>query len=292
MKYKLTHRTKYKYVVPVSTYHSLVCLKPQTMKGQLCHSFALHITPTPVETVPRTDFFGNTLHYFSIDISHKELEVVAESTVESFPKIIPAESLSMLCRDARNYIWNTHLLKAELLQYLLPSPFISWDNEIRHFAQDCFADNLPLYECVRRLCHKIYTEFTFVSNYTNVNTPLKTVLKDRKGVCQDFSHLAIAGLRSLGFPARYVSGYIETLPPPGKKKLQGSDASHAWLSVYIPNMGWCEFDPTNDIIPQERHIIIAYGRDYGDIAPLKGIIFSSGKHTLSVAVNLVPLELV
>ncbi|RDB03865.1 transglutaminase family protein [Runella aurantiaca] len=291
MKYKLTHRTHYKYVVPVNTYHSLVCLKPQTMKGQLCHSFSLHITPHPVEVVPRTDFFGNTLHYFSIDVSHKELEVVAESAVESFPKTILSESLSMTCKEARHYVWNTHLLKAELLQYMLPSPFITWDDEIRDFARDCFADTLPLYDCVRRLCHKIFTEFAFVSDFTSLNTPLKTVLKERKGVCQDFSHLAIACLRSLGFPARYVSGYIETLPPPGKKKLQGSDASHAWLSVYIPNMGWCEFDPTNDMIPQERHIITAYGRDYGDIAPLKGIIFSSGKHTLSVAVNLVPLEL-
>ncbi len=288
MRYKLTHRTKYSYFEPVNTYHSLVCLQPRTLPGQICHVFSLDINPTPVELVARTDFFGNTIHYFSIDISHRELIVAAHSEVESFPKEIAPHTLSLSCPEAHNYIWNTRSIKIELLQYLLPSPFIQWDDEIKDFAKSCFSDTLPLYDCVKKLCHKIFTEFDFVSNVTSVHTTLNTVLKERKGVCQDFSHLAIACLRSLGFPARYVSGYIETLPPPGKKKLQGSDASHAWISAYIPSMGWCEFDPTNNLVPQEQHIITAYGRDYGDISPLKGIIFSSGKHTLSVAVDVIP----
>lgn len=288
MRYKLTHRTKYSYLGPVNTYHSLVCLQPRTLVNQICHAFSLHITPTPVELVTRTDFFGNTIHYFSIDVSHRELIVVAHSDVESLPKEIVLTNLSMSCLEARTYIWNTRSLKIELLQYLLPSPFIAWDDDIKKFAEGCFAESLPLYEGVKNLCHKIFTEFNFVSNFTNVHTSLKTVLKERKGVCQDFSHLAIACLRSMGFPARYVSGYIETLPAPGQKKLQGSDASHAWISAYIPSIGWCEFDPTNDIVPGERHIITAYGRDYGDVAPLKGIIFSSGKHSLSVEVDVIP----
>jgi transglutaminase-like putative cysteine protease len=196
--------------------------------------------------------------------------------------------LSMSCAEAHYYIWNTRSIKTELLQYLLPSPFIAWDDEIKQFAEGCFPEHLSLYEGVKSLCHKIFNEFDFVSNFTNVHTPLKTVLKERKGVCQDFSHLVIASLRSLGFPARYVSGYLETLPPPGKKKLQGSDASHAWISAFIPSVGWCEFDPTNNMVPGERHIITAYGRDYGDVAPLKGIIFSSGRHTLSVEVDVIP----
>ena len=288
MRYKLTHRTKYSYFGPVNTYHSLVCLQPRTLAGQVCHAFSLHISPTPVEIVSRTDFFGNTIHYFSIDVSHKELIVVAQSDVESLPKEVPFPNESMTCEESFNYIWNMRSVKVELLQYLLPSPFIEWDDEIKKFAESCFPPNQPLYECVSNLCRKIFKEFSFVSNFTTVNTPIKTVLKERKGVCQDFSHLAIACLRSLGFPARYVSGYIETLPPPGKKKLQGSDASHAWISVYIPPFGWCEFDPTNNMVPQERHIVTAYGRDYGDIAPLKGIIFSSGRHTLSVEVDVIP----
>ena len=290
MKYKLIHRTTYHYLGAVNTYHSLVCLQPQTLSSQICHEFSLHINPLPAEIVPRIDFFGNTIHYFSIDVSHQKLEVVAKSEVERFPCIVPNKHLSMSCQNTREHISDNRPLKIELLQYLLPSPFIEWDDDIKTFAQDCFSETRSLYECVQKLCHKIFIEFEFVSNFTTIHTPLKMVLKERKGVCQDFSHLAIACLRSMGFAARYVSGYLETLPPPGKKKLQGSDASHAWISVFIPPFGWCEFDPTNDIVPNERHIITAYGRDYNDVAPLKGIIFSSGKHTLSVAVDVIPIN--
>ena len=288
MRYKLTHRTKYNYFGSVSTYHSLVCLQPRQLEAQICRHFELRISPAPAEIVTRTDFFGNTLHYFSIDVAHKELIVIAESDVESFAKEPVNEQLSMTCQAAKEHIWGTRALKVDLLQYLLPSNFIAWDDEITAFAQRFFLPDKPLYACVKDLCHAIFTEFKFDSNFTTVQTPLQTVLKEKRGVCQDFSHLAIASLRSMGFPARYVSGYLETLPPPGKKKLQGSDASHAWVSVYIPPLGWCEFDPTNDMIPQERHIVTAYGRDYSDIAPLKGIIFSSGRHTLSVAVDVIP----
>lgn len=288
MRYKLTHRTKYNYFGSVSTYHSLVCLQPRQLEAQICRHFELRISPAPAEIVTRTDYFGNTLHYFSIDVAHKELIVVAESDVESFAKEPVNEHLSMTCQAAKEHIWGTRALKVDLLQYLLPSHFIAWDDEITAFAQRFFLPDKLLYTCVKDLCHAIFTEFKFDSNFTTVQTPLQTVLKEKRGVCQDFSHLAIASLRSMGFPARYVSGYLETLPPPGKKKLQGSDASHAWVSVYIPPFGWCEFDPTNDMIPQERHIVTAYGRDYSDIAPLKGIIFSSGRHTLSVAVDVIP----
>jgi transglutaminase-like putative cysteine protease len=289
MKYKLIHKTQYRYFEKVNNYHSLVCLQPQTMVGQICKSFSLEISPKPADITQRKDFFGNTVHYFSIHIPHQELQVLATSEIESFPKKIPFYRDSISVEQAREIIWNTRALKIELLQYILPSPFINWDDEITLFAKSCFPENRPLYEGVANLCHKIFSEFKFVSNYTSIYTPIKTVLRERKGVCQDFSHLAIACLRSLGLPARYVSGYIETLPPPGKAKLQGTDASHAWISVYIPQLGWCEFDPTNDMVPQERHIITAYGRDYSDVAPLKGVIFSSGRHTLSVSVDVLPV---
>jgi len=290
MRYKLTHRTKYNYFGAVNTYHSLVCLQPRQLESQICHQFSLRITPNPAEIVARIDYFGNTLHYFSIDVAHKELIVVAETDVESFAKPPIQESLSLSCQKAKDYIWQTRTIKVDFLQFMLPSPFIAWDDAITHFAKRFFSPDKSLYSCVKDLCHAIFTEFKFDSNFTTVHTPLQTVLKEKRGVCQDFSHLAIASLRSMGFPARYVSGYLETLPPPGKKKLQGSDASHAWVSAFIPPFGWCEFDPTNDLIPQERHIVTAYGRDYGDIAPLKGIIFSSGRHTLSVAVDVIPQQ--
>ncbi len=171
----------------------------------------------------------------------------------------------------------------------MPSPFVHWDEDIRRYARDCFAEEKSLYEAVRDFCGKIFREFAFDSRFSTVNTPLKTVLREKKGVCQDFSHLAIAGLRSLGFAARYVSGYLETLPPPGQRKLQGSDASHAWISAFIPGLGWCDFDPTNDIVPQERHLTTAWGRDYGDVPPLRGILSGSGRQRLKVEVDVLPI---
>jgi transglutaminase-like putative cysteine protease len=193
------------------------------------------------------------------------------------------------CQESREKFKTDTNLKIETFQYVLPSQFITWDEEIVAFAETCLLPNVTLFEAVLDLIKKIYTEFKFKSGATNVNTPIKTVLKERKGVCQDFSHLAIACLRSVGIPAKYVSGYIETLAPKGKPKLEGSDASHAWISVYIPEMGWCEFDPTNNMIPEQRHIITAYGRDFADVSPLKGIIFSSGEHKVKVEVDVIPL---
>jgi transglutaminase-like putative cysteine protease len=264
-------------------------LQPQTLPNQICHNFDLSIEPSPTKVYPRKDFFGNIQHYFSLHEPHKTLKVVATSDIEVLPKILPPIS-SITCWEAREKFKNEQSLKIELLQFQLPSHFIDWDEEIKSFAQDCLAPTKPLFEGVSQLSTKIFKEFQFKSGFTSVNTPLKTVLKEKKGVCQDFSHLAIACLRSMGLAARYVSGYIETLPPKGKPKLQGSDASHAWISVYIPEMGWCEFDPTNNIIPQEKHIITAYGRDYADVAPLKGVIFSSGEHKVSVEVDVIGKE--
>lgn len=286
MRYKLRHQTIYTYVNSVDNYQSVLCLQPRTLPTQICHSFDLTIEPSPTKVYSRVDYFGNTQCYFSLHESHNILKVVATSDVEVLPKVLPPIS-TITCGDAAQLFSTNQDLKIELLQYQLPSHFIDWDEEIRAFAQTCLQPNTSLFEGVKQLSTKIFTEFQFKSGFTSVNTPLKTVLKERKGVCQDFSHLAIACLRSMGLAARYVSGYLETIPPKGKQKLQGSDASHAWISVYIPNMGWCEFDPTNNIIPQERHIITAYGRDYSDVAPLKGIIFSSGEHKVSVAVDVV-----
>ena len=286
MKYKLRHQTVYTYVNSVDNYQSVICLQPQSLPTQDCQNFQLEIVPTPTKIYTRKDFFGNIQHFFSIHESHKILKVIASSDIEVLPKTLAPIS-TITCKEAQDIFINNKQLKVELLQFQLPSTFIYWDDEIKAFAADCLLPTLPLFEGVRRLSEKIFTKFEFKSGFTSVNTPIKTVLKERKGVCQDFSHLAIACLRSMGLAARYVSGYIETIPPVGKPKLQGSDASHAWISVYIPNMGWCEFDPTNNIIPQEKHIITAYGRDYSDVVPVKGIIFSSGEHKVKVEVDVI-----
>lgn len=287
MKYKLRHQTIYTYLNAVDNYQSILCLQPQNSPTQICQNFQLEIEPKPSKTHPRKDYFGNTKHYFSLHEPHKILKVVASSDIEVLPKILPPIS-NITCQQAQSEFKNNRELKIELLQYQLESQFIEWNDDIITFAKDCFLPDMLLFESVVQLSNKIFTQFEFKSGFTSMNTPLKTVLKERKGVCQDFSHLAIACIRSMGFAARYVSGYIETLPPKGKPKLQGSDASHAWISVYIPEMGWCEFDPTNNIIPQEKHIVTAYGRDYADVAPMKGIIFSSGEHKVSVEVDVIP----
>jgi transglutaminase-like putative cysteine protease len=289
MKYKLKHQTLYTYANEVHNYQSILCLQPQSSAKQICKNFKLEIEPKPAKIYSRKDYFGNIQHYFSLHQSHKSLKVTVSSEVEVLKNTVqPISAIS--CEDARLKFASDRILKIEVLQYQLPSQYINWDEEIIAFAESCLLPKAPLYEAVLILIKKIFTEFQFKSGSTNVNTPLKTVLKERKGVCQDFSHLAIASLRSVGIPARYVSGYIETLPPEGKVKLEGSDASHAWISVYIPEMGWCEFDPTNNMIPQQRHIVTAYGRDFADVSPLKGIIFSSGDHKVKVEVDVITLS--
>lgn len=289
MKYKLKHQTLYTYVNEVHNYQSILCLQPQNSAKQTCKNFKIEIEPKPSKIYSRTDYFGNIQHYFSLHQSHQSLKVTVSSEVEVLEDSTPLTLNTITCEEARLKFTTDRALKIEVLQYLLPSQFISWDEEIIAFAESCLLPNVSLFEAVLHLIKKIYTEFQFKSGSTNVNTPLKTVLKERRGVCQDFSHLAIASLRSVGIPARYVSGYIETLPPIGKPKLEGSDASHAWISVYIPEMGWCEFDPTNNMIPQQRHIVTAYGRDFADVSPMKGIIFSSGDHKVKVEVDVIPV---
>lgn len=289
MKYKLKHQTLYTYGNEVHNYQSILCLQPLNSGKQICKNFKIEIEPKPSKIYSRTDYFGNIQHYFSLHESHKSLKVIVSSEIEVLKN--SAQPISPItCQEAQLKFTNDRGLKIEVLQYQLPSQYITWDDEIIAFAESCLLPKTPLFEGVMSLIKKIFTEFQFKSGSTNVNTPLKTVLKERKGVCQDFSHLAIASLRSVGIPAKYVSGYIETLPPIGKPKLEGSDASHAWISVYIPEMGWCEFDPTNNMIPQQRHIVTAYGRDFADVSPMKGIIFSSGDHKVKVEVDVIPLH--
>ncbi len=292
MKYRLIHKTEYRYEEAVNNYHSLLCLTPRSLPKQLCQDFTIKVFPEPSEIVERLDFYGNITHYFSLHTSHKTLTVLTSGIVECLTETTgsPLTLSQVTCAEARERFLLDRSLKISLLEYTLPSPLVRWDQEIRDYAQDCFQDDRPLYECVEALSRKIFTEFDFVSDFTTIHTPIKEVLAAKKGVCQDFSHLAIACLRSFGFAARYVSGYLETLPPKGKTKLQGSDASHAWISVFVPDYGWCDFDPTNNVVPGERHITTAWGRDYSDVPPLKGIIFSYGKHTLKVEVDVIPLD--
>jgi transglutaminase-like putative cysteine protease len=288
MRYKIRHVTEYLYQESVSTGHNRLCLVPLTQPEQTCLSSNVVISPTPDELVYRTDFFGNTLLFISIYKEHAQLEIISESLVEieNRSNADRAFNSNILWKDVRNRVSLQGDVYADVIQYTLPSLHVPYSESIRKFATDCFPEDATLWSGCQSLMHKIYNLLEFKPGFTTVNTPVESVLVSGKGVCQDFAHLMIASLRNMGLPARYVSGYIETLPPPGKEKLVGSDASHAWEAVYFPDIGWVEFDPTNNLLPSFKHITVAFGRDYFDVAPIKGIIFSSGKQNIVVKVDV------
>ena len=288
MRYTIRHTTEYTYQETVSTCHNRVCLVPLNLPEQQCLSSEIKITPKPDEITYKTDFFGNTIVFFSIYNEHEKLEIKAESLINIEPRVNSnlAFSSSLKWQDVTDHNGFQNGDYADVIQYTLPSLHIPDSMEILRFAKDCFPEGATLWDGCNSLMKKIYASIEFKPGFTTVNTPVESVLKSRKGVCQDFAHLMIACLRNLRLPARYVSGYIETLPPPGKEKLVGSDASHAWVSIYFPGIGWVEFDPTNNLLPSNNHIVVAYGRDYFDVAPLKGIIFSSGQQTIAVKVDV------
>ncbi|MCW3092618.1 MAG: Protein containing transglutaminase-like domain [Ferruginibacter sp.] len=288
MYHKILHKTDYTYQVPVSLCHNIIRLIPRSTNKQFCKRSVVTISPEPEVLVEYEDFYGNKLVYFTIEKEHKKLSVHVLSEIE---KLAPAKerlpkndlvSWEEVCRL-------THTLTPELLdvkQFIAATQMTMADEAIAAYAKESFPAGMSLFQGAKNLMTRIFTDFKFQSGFTTISTPLSVVMRERKGVCQDFAHLAIACLRSLGLPARYVSGYIETIPPPGVVKLIGVDASHAWFSVYLPDSGWVDFDPTNNMIPSERHITIGWGRDYADITPLRGVIMSSGSHDLQVSVDV------
>jgi len=277
MKYTIQHKTAYSYLEPVSLCHNIARLVPRDTPEQTCTNTAIHISPKPDRINEYVDFFGNKVIYFSIEKEHWELTVQVISEVERTPIIEPEGSHEWQPRSE-------DLL--DIKQYLFQTPMTVWDDEILEFARKSLSPGRPVFEAALELTKRIFTDFEYKPGYTTISTPLSVVMKQRKGVCQDFTHLAIACLRAVGLPARYVSGYIETLSPEGVEKLIGVDASHAWFSVYIPERGWTDFDPTNNCLVSDQHITIGWGRDYADIAPLEGIILSSGSHELTVSVDV------
>ncbi len=292
MRYKIRHITEYTYQDTVNTGHNRLCLVPHDLPEQKCLSSNISIVPTPDEQVYRTDFFGNTLLFISIYKEHSQLEIISESTVEINGRPSSAKALesSVMWYAVKTILMQQQTIYADVLQYTLPSLHVPYSEELKDFGLDCFPPDATLWNGCHALMQKIFRSLEFKPGFTTVNTPVETVLKSRKGVCQDFAHLMIACLRNLGLPARYVSGYIETIPPPGKEKLVGSDASHAWVAVYFPDIGWVEFDPTNNALPSNQHITVAFGRDYFDVAPIKGIIFSSGNQHIVVKVDVNRLD--
>ena len=287
MNYKITHKTEYSYTHPVNLCYNEARLSPRTFAHQHCSDSQFVVEPEPKECRERQDFFGNTVYYFTIQQPHNQLTVTVTSRVNvkgremqlNFAEHLTWEEVRQQLQTDRNPGIQ------EIRQYILDSPMVPMMPELHVYAEKSFAKGQPLLEAVDDLTTRLYTDFTYDPNFTTIATPLADVIKHRRGVCQDFAHLGIGCLRALGLAARYVSGYIETVPPPDQEPLAGADASHAWFSVYLPQLGWVDFDPTNNQIPADQHITVAWGRDYADVTPLKGVVFGSGTHELSVSVD-------
>ena len=289
MKFIVRHVTKYSYEQPVSSCHNIAYMVPRNTASQQLDTIAIAISPTASVSNTRTDYFGNQLYQFSIEQDHSELEVEVTShiRVDEMPinRNLDFGNTCAYSKQRLQQSTDPECLTAR--EFLLDSPMIQQHADLAHYAAAFFPDDRPFLSAVMELTEKIYTDLTYDPGFSDVATPLSDVMKHKRGVCQDFAHFAIGCLRSLGYPARYVSGYLETLPPPGQEKLVGADATHAWFGVFSPGEGWFEFDPTNNKMASEQHITTAWGRDYSDVTPLKGVIFGGGKqHTLSVSVDV------
>ena len=293
MKYRIKHITHYTYNSPVSSCYNMAHLIPRDNYRQACLKAEIDVSPMAASIHHQFDFFGNNLTYFTVQQPHNSLTVTAESEIDVKPSGLSMDNaFPMPWENVKPHVMSsTHDNDIDARQYLLESPFVSVNSSIQQYASVSFEPGRPVLEAVHDLMGRIHVDFDYDPGFTTIATPLEMVFEHRKGVCQDFAHLAIACLISQGIPSRYVSGYLETIPPPGQTRLQGADATHAWFSVYVPNYGWVDFDPTNNQIPMERHITTAWGRDYGDVTPLKGVIFGGGeKHKLDVSVDVMPLE--
>lgn len=292
MRYRITHTTSYEYSGMVGRSYNEARLLPRECEHQHLFSTLLEITPKETDLRVREDFFGNKITYFTITEPHSTFTITAISEVEVHGNVARFDlSPSVSWEEAKNILQqDKHAEVLDARQYTLDSPCIKTSPELAAYAQLSFTPGRPLFEAAKDLMQRIFHDFAFDPEFTTLSTPVNTVLEHRRGVCQDFAHLAIGCFRSYGLAARYVSGYIETLPPPGQAKLVGSDASHAWFSVYLPNVGWMDFDPTNNQISGEQHIIVAWGRGYGDVTPLKGVVFGGQDHELKVSVDVARLE--
>jgi transglutaminase-like putative cysteine protease len=289
MRYQVKHITKYKYAGKVSHCYNLANLLPRNTARQSCLESRIVVSPQETHANKRTDYFGNNSYHFEIQTPHSELSITAESVIDV------AEIRSDLnfdfgisYADALSFLKKVPAIEViQAREFCLDSPMIKTSKELADYARPSFSLSRQLYTCVEELTSRIFQDFTYAPGFTNIATPLSEVLAHKKGVCQDFAHLQVGCLRAMGIPAKYVSGYMETLPPLGQKKLVGADATHAWIAYYSPQEGWIEFDPTNNVRAGIQHIVTAEGRDYYDVTPLKGVIFGGGKSPiLEVSVNV------
>jgi transglutaminase-like putative cysteine protease len=288
MIFDVSHRTSYRYRNPVAQSHHLVHLTPRPMPNQVVLRHAILIEPAPASRIDRIDEFGNEASMLIIDEEHTELVIHARSTVDVAATKKPDLAATPAWETITRRAVRGNELDTEVLQFACASRHTRLSRPILEFAKVSFPAGRPVLEGAWDLTRRIFTEFKFDSTATDISTPVTEVLSKKRGVCQDFAHLSLAALRALGLPARYVSGYLLTQPPPGHVRMQGADASHAWVSVWAPGTGWVDFDPTNGIIPFGEHITVAIGRDYDDVSPIGGVLLGGGEQVISVAVDVLP----
>lgn len=281
---QIKHVTSYDYAEPVSLSLHQAMLKPRTLPTQSVANSYLAIEPAPRSLDFRVDYHGNLVSYFEIDSPHRELVVTATSEVYLKPTV-PADltASSPLEQIASRLALPQNDEELAAAEFLALSPYAPRSERLANYGRDLFWPGRPYLDGVRDLMQRIHSEFRYDPKVTTISTPVATVLSNKSGVCQDYAHVMISCLRSLGAPARYVSGYL--VPRAG---VVGDQASHAWVSAYCPELGWVDFDPTNDVMPAEGHVTLAWGRDYSDVSPLRGVIFGGGEHVINVSVGISP----
>jgi transglutaminase-like putative cysteine protease len=292
LKYRITHSTTYDYADAVSLSHNIARLRPRDSGSQqICLRHDLSVLPAPSDRSDSLDYFGNHVAYFSLQESHNQLKIAACSEVEITPTFPPDFSLGPSWEKVRDELLASADPETRFArEFTFDSTYVVRSAELANYALRSFAPNQPFLSCVLGLTERIHGEFEFLPGATKVGTPVADVLRMRKGVCQDFAHVQLGCLRSLGFAARYVSGYIVTTPPPGQRRLQGADVSHAWVGVFAPGLGWTDFDPTNGLMPSDSHITVGWARDYDDIGPVRGVVVGGRRQHLDVSVDVAPVE--
>lgn len=287
MRYRVSHVTTYTYAKPVDLASHMLHLAPRSFPGQTVLSAGLVCMPQPSHSNSARDHFGNHVSWMFLDRRHDSFVVTVTAEVEvGFPapphpaETLPWEQVVASAAAGGKGAW-------EAAEFVFDSPMIPAEPAAGAYAAPSFPPGRPILEALLELNGRIRREFTFKAGVTGVNTPVSRVLAQRAGVCQDFTHLMIAALRAHGLPARYVSGYLRTKPPPGVTPRRGADQSHAWVSAWLgPDHGWVDLDPTNDLVVHDEHVVLAWGRDYGDISPVRGVILGGGRHSVAVGVDL------
>ena len=290
----VTHETRYAYTPPVETAQHLAHLKPLTTDSQQLLSHRLEIVPEPAQRSESPDVFGNHRAFFALDATHDDLTVVAHSVVETAPPALPPAAARALPWEQvrERFRYRKGGGHDPAVEFVFPSTYVPRHDDFAAYARPSFAPGVPLFDAAMDLTLRMYEDFEYDGESTEISTPAVEALALRRGVCQDFAHIMIACLRTLGLPARYVSGYLLTQPPPGQPRLVGADASHAWVSVYLHNEDgpgeWTSFDPTNGRQPGEDYVALAIGRDYADVSPMRGVLHGGARHTLKVGVTVRP----